>query len=864
MQLRAARVALLLVLCPVFLLADDDEPVVPIERRGPVDVPSLVTPADLVPETPPAVRETDVSDVDPATFELLPAERREVCLDAYWSWRLPPGPTTEHVSTMQRCIDETRAAAENIDELLARIGGDRSRDVEHAQNGRVLVGTAQIPVRTLSRAITGDANRCGEGLVIDRECVEREILTPLRTHLALPEGAIDDLDAASARVKSSASLESVAGGGAGVAAFAASWEGIVINAIADQMVVQLQGAAATRLLNVFGNSICVRRVHGTDVRSFFPETCNLLLMGKIDTSSSNAIAQLPGEFQRTLRNDTLASLPGFLTAAGAKDPAVAALGPVLLQFAADPSQNLASAYCATAPGENACATFTLLRAANELLRTCTVDCAAQFAPALKQWQDVLGIDPEQRRVAADVYARLAALRAAAKDDRVARIALFFDSIDAFGPQPSSDAAGMLMLRKWDGGGYGWATVALKVYQLAEDFRRGYEPIDLANKIFEDTKLCVAPVASSYDTGCALKFTALAAKSMRDTLKQNTSSEVTLDQKVRMLTAGLQTAIDDITDPALHAWVTERKLAAKVSTLAVQTGPEFVQLASDIELAHVLAKKKPRTKEEDEQLSAKFDAIIDGVFTFAADVTGMSVPEADADRAKRLITNTGVCWRAMREKNYGTLANALYSVALDSGVGKPFPPQVERYRLLLTNLVAAQNPDAFKDAVNTYLSHTAAPDAKFESKTGVWLTGLPGLGVRGAANEDDAGIFAPVGVDLVVNPGWRDGRVRFALYGQLLDLGHLVQLKYDGNDDDTSDVKFRDVFAPGLYLRYPWRSGFSFGAGTAYVPTASSDGSGERDFKQRWNAFLSYDLSWFRLWGAGAPVTNDSVPRLLQK
>lgn len=861
MQLRAAAVALVLALGPVFLFADDDEPVVPIERRGPVDVPSLVTPADLMPDAPQGVRATDVDDVDPATFELLPAERRETCLDAYWSWRLPPGPTAEHVATMQTCIDEVRTAADNIGELLATIGGDASPDAIHAQNGRVMVGGAQIPVRTLSRAITGDPYKCGAGLTIDRECVEREILTPLRTHLALPDAAIDRLEAASARVEN-ASLREGAMGGAGVASFAASWEGIVINAIADQMVVQLQGAAATRLLNVFGSSICVRRVHGTDVRSFFPETCNLLITGRVDTSSSNAIAQIPGEFQRTLRNDTLASLPGFLTAAGAKDPTVAALGPVLVQFVDDPAQDLASEYCASAVDTRACATFTLLSAANDLLNTCNADCATQFAPALTQWQNALGIDAEQRRAAADVYARLTQLRAAAKQDRVARVALFFDLLDAFGPVPSTDAAGMLMLRKWDGGGYRWATMALTVYQLAQDFRRGYEPIDLANKVFERT-LCVSPVSTSYDTGCALKFTALAAKSMRDSLKNTTSTD-SLDKKVNLLTTGLDIAITNISDPGLQAWVTERNLAAIASRIAVQTGPEFVQLVSDIDIAHELSKNKTRTKEQDEQLSAKFDAIIDGVFTFWADVTGMAVPEADAERAKRLIANTGVCWRAAREKNYGTLANALYSVALDSGVGKPFPPQVERYRLLLTNLVAAQNPDAFREAVNTYLSHTAAPDAKFESKTGVWLTGLPGLGVRGAANEDDAGIFAPVGVDLVVNPGWRNGRVRFALYGQLLDLGHLVQLKYDGNDDDTSDVKFRDVFAPGLYLRYPWRSGFSFGAGTAYVPTAASDGSGERDFKQRWNAFLSYDLSWFRLWGAGVPVTNDAIPRLHRK
>ena len=82
----------------------------------------------------------------------------------------------------------------------------------------------------------------------------------------------------------------------------------------------------------------------------------------------------------------------------------------------------------------------------------------------------------------------------------------------------------------------------------------------------------------------------------------------------------------------------------------------------------------------------------------------------------------------------------------------------------------------------------------------------------------------------------------------------MKLKYDGNEASSDDVKFRDVAAAGLYLRYPWRSGFSVGAGGSYVPVIETNGNNndERKLKLRLNAFVAYDLSWFRLFGVGQP------------
>lgn len=860
------------------------EPIVPIEERGTIDVPSLVI--ATAPSVPAAVEKAAVEavkKVDLNVFELLPAADREQCDAFVWSTRLTDQLPPFRADAIRRCIFETKSAHERVADLFAKVeryDTAPANPLAIGLEGRtVRFGSARLPVDDVNKSLGYDARTCidAAGRPI-ADCVQSEAIDPMRRYLSLrvDDSSLRTLNEASTAVTAATQPPTVTA--TAVASLATSWEAIVINAIADQMVVQLRGAAATRLLGVFGNSICRKDVQGTNVKSFFPETCNLLTHTQIDTSSSNAIAQIPGEFQRTLRNDTIASLPGLLSAAGGKDPMLATLGPVLVQFVAEGSAPLsktasaaAQSYCdqnasAKPPdprGTRACRTYFLLTAVGKAVATCDgqpANCVSNLIDVpYKDWK--VEFDPVSAKTAAELYADVLALRdvyGTSKKDADARIALLLQVVKTFGEYSQNDQGAFVLLRKWDQKSYRWATTALTVYQVAQDFRRGYEPLDLANAVFANT-LCVKPASSTaYDVGCALKLTAFTCQTMRDSLKA-TAAEQDLKKRLDTLSKDLAERVNKLADnDPLKAWAVERKLVEQAGDLASQTGPEFAALVGDVETAKKLAKKSPRTKDEEEQLDGLYNRIIDSVFTIWANVTGRTVRADDAERAKRLITNTGVCWRAAREKNYGTLANALYSVALDSGIGKPFPPAVERYRLLFTNMVAAQDPAAFKTAVESYLSHTAAPDAKFESKTGLWLTGLPGLGVRRAGSDGDVGIFAPVGIDWVLNPGLLDGRARLAVYGQLLDLGNLVKLKYDGDDATSGDVKFRDVWAPGLYLRYPWRSGFSVGAGGSYVPVTTSGDDEERTLKLRFNAFFAYDLSWFRLYGAGDPTLKDQT------
>lgn len=844
-----------------------DEPVVAIHKRGSAIVPSLVS------TVPASTRSLDTEAVDAArsfdeaSLAVLPSHRREQCLTSLWSVRLGGRNAAAQTGELQRCIaeiDDAHLRLAAVVEAVRAVSESKRIEAADVTHRSVSFGDVQVPIAAIAPEIGPAAEAClDQDPAAAEACAEAEIEGPLNAHLQRPATT-----ATSTTRALSTALTGAAAPAAGVAAFAASWEGIVIDAIAEQMVVQLKGAAATRLLNVFGRSICLREYEGTDVRSFFPDTCNLLLDDNIDTSSSDAIAQIPGEFQRTLRNDTLASLPGFLNAAVEREPFVAALGPIVLAFQeqADPfaSPDPANTYC-DSPSANetrvrACATYRLLLATRFVLKACdqASDCPAiqsVLAPAITQWKTTLGMDraPE----AADLFRAASRARTqwrGKQNDAVSRVVMLFEVIDALGKLDARDAAGMVLVRRWDRAGYGWARIALSVYRVAADFRRGYDPVALSNALFAELH-CPGNTEGTYDAACALKFAAAAFPKMRTALAQfDTHPEATLEAKLQAISKELTSVTQDTGDPGLTAWSSALGLTAKVETMTNEAGPEFVQLYADVVAAKKLA-RLDRTAAQNEQLDALYERIIDNVFSVTADITSQAVPVKDAERAKRLVTNTGACWRAMQDRNWGVLANTLYSLALDTGMGKPFPPAIEQYRLLFTNLVTAQNPDAFEAAVSSYLSHTAAPDAKFESKTGLWLTGLPGVGVRGASSEDDAGIFAPVGIDWMLNPGWQNGRFRFALYGQLLDLGHLVSLKYDGNEETDASVKFRDVFAPGLYVRYPWRSGFSFGVGTAYVPTIADEAEGERKFRQRWNAFLSYDLSWVRLYGAGTPAAS---------
>lgn len=887
MHLRLVSCALLLIVTSALA---GDEPIVPVYERGTTDVPSLVAAPRAALQRPQRISDEAkqaVAAIDPAVFDLLPSEERDPCRTVWLSTQIAQRElSVTRVGSLLRCLADASVSLREVEQSLERTTGIAAerldmRALRVDERSVTFGGRTKVPIAAIAESLDAEAQQCvSEEGVADLRCMALEVVPRLQAYAIVMRnpGALARVDAAARRVAQAAVADD--GVAADVASFATSWEAVIINALADQMVVQLRGAAATRLLKLFGTSICDDNIGGANVQSFFPETCNLLITGTFDTSSADAVSQIPGELQRTLRNDTLASLPGFLTAAGTKDPTVAALGPLFVQVLADEAAPLsitaadaATAFCnGVTPQDThrfrACALHGLLLATATAVTTCNGAIAANcpevalIIQPLADWKTAFGMSA---LTAVDLYTKAAALNAtyaASKKDREARLALFFEVVGAFGSVDRNQSSALLLLKRWDARSYRWATTALTLYQVAQDFRRGYDPVDLAERVFEQT-LCAAPGArgAAYDAGCALKFTALVFTEMRDAVA-NASADAKLPDKVKLIQDALTAKIAEPGDAELKKWSMQQQLVAKAGEIATESGPEFVTLLTDVTAAGTLAAVKNRTAEQDKQLDALYSRIIDNVFVVWADITAEAVPADDSERAKRLVSNAGVCWRAMREKNYATLANALYSLAIDTGVGKPFPPQVEQYRLLLTNMVAAQDPAAFREAVDSYLSHTAAPDAKFASRSGLWLTGLPGVGFRGAGDDGNAGIFAPVGIDWMLNPGILDGRFRFAVYGQLLDLGNLVSLKYEGDEATSTDVKFRDVWAPGVYLRYPWRSGFSVGVGGAYVPVATGE-DGERDLKLRANAFLAYDLSWFRLFG-GRPAVDDQSPPPLRR
>ena len=353
------------------------------------------------------------------------------------------------------------------------------------------------------------------------------------------------------------------------------------------MVVQLRGAAATRLLGVFGESICMKEgPRSANIQSFFPETCNLLTKTQFDTSSSQAISQIPGEFQRVLRNDTIASLPGFLTAAGAKDPMVATLGPVLVQIVkrgdlTTTASDAAKQYCelnATSKfpdpkGTRACTMYLLVAAVGQTLTDCdagTPQCADTIAVPFLNWKKEF--DPQSTKTVDALIADLRQLRtlyASSQKDTGARVALFFQLLDTFGSYKKADRSAFALLRNWDRKSYRWATTALTVYQIAQDFRRGYEPIDLAKSIAART-LCITPASSdSYDAGCALKFTALSCTTMRESLAK-TEGNKDLAFRLDHLREALKKMITDLPDAdPLKQWATNQKLVDRVEADAVR-------------------------------------------------------------------------------------------------------------------------------------------------------------------------------------------------------------------------------------------------------------------------------------------------------
>jgi len=898
-------------------LAARSQEVAPFAVRPSSDIEPLTPTPAIVPEqpapeqppppepvqTPMVPKEVGISE---GLIKILPEEEQAACTDAR-AWQiagtLGAKVPDDKVTAISDCTAKIQEHLARLDVTLQKLGvtNEAGEKIDSPSNlWKDIKSRRDVPLA--SAAIIFDVDQCKDvtattGKAADKcaAILRKEVssaMEEVEQHHELVMMSPMESPIPPSQIPPTSSSTTTTGSTPGT--FPRSWESIVIDALANQMVVQLQGVAAQKLLGIFGDALCKR--HGNvEVQTYFPDTCNLLLPSGANTSIRLQMTQLPGEFQRTLRNDLVALLPATLQMARFNDSTVLYFVPLFQKIQAnktDPIAAVAGYRCPLTPSnqvpdeQRLCATLTLLGAAAQHRQDCkndrdprtcwintmTTDAALASWATLYNVPNIAGKLPPYLDEFEKTWTAYNGTDQKPKRD-VLQTAQFVvkawhQALENLGPGLSIDdrhlddrASHVALVGTFDRTLTRYGSVARTVYRIADGFRKGYDPLTLSISAATQTE-CV----DETDLGCSVKFVGIAITTFREVAKKHPDLlDSTKDQtdEVNRVVEELITSTESNPQLASGTLKTlwDTRIKSQFRSIAAEAAPPLIDIHRGVEQAKALtADAKLTPKERDEELTKLYTEMIDSTFDVWRVTAGYTVPQEYRQRVQRVVSNARTCWRAARERNYLTLAGTMYSLGVDLGIGKPLPESAEQYRLLLTNLAAANDQQEFRTAIDTYLSQASTSITKFDHPASITLTGLPGLSMaRVGSTSTEPTIFAPVGVDFFANMAtklrWLP--VRLGVFVSLLDLGNLVSARYQEDnsvagqsDSIETSTSFRDVFAPGVFVRFPIRqSGFSIGVGTSRLPvvrTQSGNGD-EKQYKTKTSLFLAYDLSWFTFW-----------------
>lgn len=183
--------------------------------------------------------------------------------------------------------------------------------------------------------------------------------------------------------------------------------------------------------------------------------------------------------------------------------------------------------------------------------------------------------------------------------------------------------------------------------------------------------------------------------------------------------------------------------------------------------------------------------------------------------------------------------------------------MRRYLPVITELASAETSEDIKEALNPVMSPIGAWKLKRERNMfsiGAFVGGqvsyeqVNDAGKKGKGFA--SGMFAPMGF------GWTWAREDYCIFSKtcgffasVMDLGNFVSARFSDTQDveSRSDVRFAQVFSPGLYLHWDFRKApVAMGIGYSYAPKlrSLSDEDGEQQSVGRYMAFVAVDVTLF--------------------
>jgi hypothetical protein len=244
------------------------------------------------------------------------------------------------------------------------------------------------------------------------------------------------------------------------------------------------------------------------------------------------------------------------------------------------------------------------------------------------------------------------------------------------------------------------------------------------------------------------------------------------------------------------------------------------------------------------------------------------PNGGGKDALEIVSHLVDAVQALQSRDYTAALVDITTCLKKIDQNNPIPPTVMRYMQMLAELAVAKDPDQAKQVILSAAAPAGSWRGKREpGKVTFAINGYVGLqgGYEWLGSGDlprapswTYGLYAPIGFEGTVGLGKRAGSL--GLFFSVLDLGALLNFRTEASDakssNSTSTVQtdpapaytFKEVFSPGLFLRYGLGPvPLAFGVGAALTPELRRvtvvDNNTRRDVPAfHIGAFLALDLT----------------------
>ena len=228
------------------------------------------------------------------------------------------------------------------------------------------------------------------------------------------------------------------------------------------------------------------------------------------------------------------------------------------------------------------------------------------------------------------------------------------------------------------------------------------------------------------------------------------------------------------------------------------------------------------------------------------------------------------------KNYASIALevlSLFDLLIKEEDRDEIYDQFVKYLTLFADVAQAESGDEVKEILETAILPVGSYRIKRSTMFSSSIGSLPGVtgGNEWVYYDGDAqdaaafGGYMPIGVDLSWSGGDEEGQKSvFSVYFNVLDLGNLLSYRVNNGEisGQAPEVRFEDVFAPGLYLNYGLKNTpVNFGAGGQLAAKLRDFQEGEAVIDDQptfaLRAFVAVDIPMFTLAVKGRKAASSS-------